>query len=76
MIIKKFLNASGRMNANVIRMAIPSNLMPLLKEFNLVAFLVNEDWILIRRKTYLDIFVEDQPYSSVEVLMHSVTLVS
>ena len=64
------------MNANVIRMAIPSNLMPLLKEFNLVAFLVNEDWILIRRKTYLDIFVEDQPYSSVEVLMHSVTLVS
>ena len=76
MIIKNFLNASGRMNANVIRMAIPSNLMPLLKEFNLVAFLVNEDWILIRRKTYLDIFVEDQPYSSVEVLMHSVTLVS
>ena len=64
------------MNASVIRMAIPSKLMPLLKEFNLVAFLVNEDWILIRRKTYLDIFVEDQPYSSVEVLMHSVTLVS
>ena len=64
------------MNANVIRMAIPSKVMPLLKEFNLVAFLVNEDWILIRRKTYLDIFVEDQPYSSVEVLMHSVTLVS
>ena len=64
------------MNANVIRMAIPSKLIPLLKEFNLVAFLVNEDWILIRRKTYLDIFVEDQPYSSVEVLMHSVTLVS
>ena len=61
---------------NVIRMALPSKLMPLLKEFNLVAFLVNEDWILIRRKTYLDIFVEDQPYSSVEVLMHSVTLVS
>ena len=64
------------MNANVIRMAIPSKLIPLLKEFNLVAFLVNEDWILIRRKTYLDIFVEDQPYSSVEVLIHSVTLVS
>ena len=64
------------MSANVIRMAIPSKLIPLLKEFNLVAFLVNEDWILIRRKTYLDIFVEDQPYSSVEVLMHSVTLVS
>ena len=61
---------------NVIRMALPSKLMPLLKEFNLVAFLVNEDWILIRRKTYLDIFVEDQPYSSVEVLIHSVTLVS
>ena len=56
-------------------MAIPTMLMPLLKEYNLVAFLVNEDWILIRRKTYLDIFVEDQPYSSVEVLLHSVTLV-
>ena len=56
-------------------MAIPTTLMPLLKEYNLVAFLVNEDWILIRRKTYLDIFVEDQPYSSVEVLLHSVTLV-
>ena len=59
----------------MIRMAIPTTLMPLLKEYNLVAFLVNEDWILIRRKTYLDIFVEDQPYSSVEVLLHSVTLV-
>ena len=59
----------------MIRMAIPTMLMPLLKEYNLVAFLVNEDWILIRRKTYLDIFVEDQPYSSVEVLLHSVTLV-
>ena len=64
------------MIANIIRMAIPLKLIPLLKEFNLVAFLVNEDWILIRRKIYLDIFVEDQPYSSVEVLMHSVTLVS
>ena len=49
------------MIANIIRMAIPLKLIPLLKEFNLVAFLVNEDWILIRRKIYLDIFVEDQP---------------
>ena len=56
-------------------MSIPTTLMPLLKEYNLVAFLVNEDWILIRRKTYLDIFVEDQPYCSVEVLLHSLTLV-
>ena len=56
-------------------MSLPTTLFPLLEEFNLVAFLVNEDWILIRRKTYIDIFVEDQPYSSVEVLVHSVTLV-
>ena len=50
-------------------------LMPLLKEHNLVAFIVNEDWIIIRRKTYIDIIVEDQPYNSVEVLLHSVTQV-
>ena len=56
-------------------MAIPTMLMPLLKEHNLVAFIVNEDWIIIRRKTYIDIIVEDQPYNSVEVLLHSVTQV-
>ena len=56
-------------------MTAPKVLMPLLEKHNLAAFNVNEGWILIRRKTYIDIFIEDQPYNSVEVLLHSITLV-
>ena len=32
--------------------------------------------MIIRRKNYVDIYIEDQPYNSVEVLFHSATVVS
>ena len=43
-------------------------LEPVLKKHNLVAFLINLDWILIRRKAYIDVFIRSQPYNSVQVL--------
>ena len=58
-----------------VRMSLPDDILPLLKEHNLEAIVVNEGWILIRRKSYIDLFIEDQPYNSVEVLLHSVTTV-
>lgn len=57
-------------------MAPPRELWPLLKEHSLVAFVANEGWMIIRRKNYVDIYIEDQPYNSVEVLFHSATVVS
>ena len=56
-------------------MSLPDDILPLLKEHSLEAIVVNEGWILIRRKSYIDLFIEDQPYNSVEVLLHSVTTV-
>ena len=43
-------------------------LLPVLQEKNLIAFLVNEGWLLIRRKEYIDVFIEDEPFNSVQVL--------
>ena len=57
-------------------MALPKEVWPLLKEQNLVAFAVNEGWVIVRRKTFFDLFIEDQPFNSVEVLFHSASLVS
>ena len=57
------------------RMSLPDDILPLLKEHNLEAIVVNEGWMLIRRKSYIDLFIEDQPYNSVEVLLHTVTMV-
>ena len=51
-------------------MDYPRGLRPLLNKYNLMAFLANEGWILIRRKCYIDLFIKDEPYSSVEVLFH------
>ena len=46
---------------------------PLLKKHKLVAFLVNDGWLLIRRKEYIDIYIQKQPFSSVEFLFHIAT---
>ena len=43
---------------------------PVLKKHGLVAFLINHGWLLIRRKEYIDIYIERQPFNSVEVLFH------
>lgn len=48
---------------------------PLLEELNLVTFLVNEGWMIIRRREYIDLFIEKEPYNSVTVLFHMATKV-
>ena len=48
---------------------------PVLKKHGLVAFLINHGWILIRRKEYIDIYIERQPFNSVEILFHAGTKV-
>ena len=56
-------------------MSLPSMLEPLLKKYDLLALLTNEGWLLIRRKCYIDIYIKDEPYSSVEVLYHTLSKV-
>ena len=56
-------------------MSLSDELLPLLKEHDLMAFIVNEGWVLIRRKNYIDLFIDDQPHSSVEVLLHPAKMV-
>ena len=48
---------------------------PVLKEHNLVAFVVNEGWVLIRRRDYIDLFIDREPYNSVNILFHKATKV-
>lgn len=51
-------------------MSLPSVIKPLLKKYNLIAFMANEGWVLIRRMSYVDIYIKDEPYTSVEILFH------
>ena len=53
-----------------------AKLEPILAKHNLVAFITNESWVLIRRRDYIDVFIKDQPYNSVQVLFHVLTKVS
>ena len=46
-----------------------------LKQQGLIAFIINEGWILVRRKEYIDVFIEGQPFNSVEVLFQVKTKV-
>ena len=50
-------------------------LEPVLKKHNLVAFIVNMGWVLIRRREYIDIYIQNEPYNSVQVLFHVATKV-
>ena len=52
-------------------MSLPSVIWPLLKKYNLMAFIANEGWVLIRRKSYIDLYIRDEPYTSVEILFHT-----
>ena len=51
----------------------PSDMLLQLKQHNLLAVMVNEGWALIRRKIYIDLIIDRQPYNSVEVLYHIAT---
>ena len=53
-----------------------AKLEPILSKHNLVAFITNESWVLIRRRDYIDVFIKDEPYNSVQVLFHVLTKVS
>ena len=57
-------------------MTFPGEFWPWLKEHNLNAFIINEGWTLIKRKNYIDLYVDDEPHTSVEVLFHAATSVS
>ena len=59
-----------------IIMPLPTWLEPLLKRYNLVGFLINDGWLLIRRRNYVDLYIDTQPYNSVTVLIHLTTMVS
>ena len=56
-------------------MSLPSVIWPLLKKYNLMAFIANEGWVLIRRKSYIDLYIRDEPYTSVEILFHTESMV-
>ena len=56
-------------------MEFKATIEPVLKKYGLVAFLINEGWLLIRRKEYIDIYIQKQPFNSVEVLFHVATKV-
>ena len=58
-----------------MKMDFKADIEPLLKKHKLVAFLVNDGWLLIRRKEYIDIYIQKQPFSSVEFLFHIATKV-
>ena len=49
---------------------------PVLIKHNLVAFITNESWVLVRRREYIDAYIDNQPYNSVQVLFHILIKVS
>ena len=51
-------------------------LEPVLRKHKLVAFLTNMGWVLIRRRDYIDAFIHNQPYNSVQILFETATKVS
>ena len=53
-----------------------AKLDPVLLKHNLVALITNENWVLIGRREYIDVYIADQPYNSVQVLLHVLTKVS
>ena len=50
-------------------------LEPVLKKHNLVAFFINMGWVLIRRREYIDVYIQNEPYNSVQILFHIATKV-
>ena len=56
-------------------MDFKSAIEPVLKKHSLVAFLINDGWLHIRRRDYIDMYIQRQPFNSVEVLFHVETKV-
>ena len=50
-------------------------LEPVLRKHKLIAFVTNMGWVLIRRCDYIDVFIKNQPFNSVQVLFETSTKV-
>ena len=48
---------------------------PVLKKHKLIAFVINMGWVLIRRRDYIDVFIQNKPFNSVQVLFETATKV-
>ena len=56
-----------------IKMSLPLNVRSLLEQLRLLAMVVNEGWAVIKRREYIDLVIDRQPYNSVEVFYHTVS---
>ena len=56
-------------------MTLHADLTSTLEKLDLVAIDVNEGWTIIRRRLFIDLFIKEEPFSSVEVLYHYPTQV-
>ena len=54
-------------------MSLPQNVKCLLELHRLLAIVVNDCWAVIRRRDYVDLFIQNQPINSVEILFNTVT---
>ena len=51
-------------------MTLNEDLASTFKKLDLVAVDVNEGWTVIQKRRYIDLFVKEEPFSSVEVFYH------
>ena len=52
-----------------------ADLASTFEKLDLVAIDVNEGWTIIRRRLFIDLFMREEPFSSVEILHHYPTKV-
>ena len=57
-------------------MDLKAKIEPVLRKYSLVAFLINHGWLLIRRMEYIDMYIQEEPFNSVEILFHVNTKVN
>ena len=53
-----------------LTMPLHPDLASMLEKLDLVAVDVNEGWTVIRRRMFIDLFIGEKPYSSLEVFHH------
>ena len=56
-------------------MTFHADLASTFEKLDLVAIDVNEGWTIIRRRLFIDLFIKEEPFSSVEILHHYPTKV-
>ena len=58
-----------------LTMTFHADLASTFEKLDLVAIDVNEGWTVIRRRLFIDLFIKEEPFSSVEILHHYPTKV-